>query len=310
MIERDWSLAAFTLLSQLAIGTYLVVWLSLRTARSQPGHAAVRPMCLGALLAVGPVMLLGLLLSFLHLGAPLVAWRAASNFASSWLSREITFALAFLALWAVCGLLQWRQLGSTTLQDSVGALTALAGLLMVFSSAMIYLLPNRPSWNSVATPLLFFASTLLLGALAAGAVFAIYALRRGQRWETPDALALVRRALLNVSLVALVVIAVEALTLVSQVVYLARGVAAARETAAQLLGPYAWLFGLQVLVGLAAGFSLTWLARRRLLGAEAGVPARVPGLVFAALACVLAGELIGRLLFYITVVPVRLTGLG
>jgi anaerobic dimethyl sulfoxide reductase subunit C (anchor subunit) len=310
MIERDWSLAAFTLLSQLAIGLYLVVWLSLRTSRSQPGHADVRPMCLGALLAVGPVMLLGLLLSFLHLGAPLVAWRAASNLDTSWLSREIAFALAFLALWAVCGLLQWRQVGSAMLQDGVGALTAAAGLLTVFSSAMIYLLPNRPSWDSVATPLLFFATTLLLGALAAGAMFAFYYLRRGKTFETPFATALVRRALLNVSLVALVVIGVEAFTLVSQVVYLSRGVTAAREAAALLLGPYAWLLAVQVAVGLAAGFYLTWVARHRLLGTEASVPASVTSLVFAAFACVLAGEIVGRLLFYVTVVPVRLTGLG
>lgn len=308
MIEKEWSLVAFTLLSQMAVGAFLIVWLTHLTTRQQASDMEVRRLCNGALLGVGPVVFISFLVSLFHLGSPVAAWRAISNLGSSWLSREIFFALAFFVMWCICAYLQWRGVGTETLRGTWAGLTGLVGLLAIFSSAMVYLLPTRPAWNSLATPILFFASTFLLGALAAGTVFAIYYLVTGKASETQTAL--IRTALKNVSLVAMVVIVIQAITLVFQGAHLTGGTVQAQASGQLMLSTYGAWFWLRVLLGIVAGFVLVWLGWRTLVRAEKGVPVVVTNLVFAAFACVLVGEIVGRMLFYATVVPVKLPGVG
>jgi hypothetical protein len=103
---------------------------------------------------------------------------------------------------------------------------------------------------------------------------------------------------------------IEAVTLAAHVAYLTGGVAAARESGELLLNTYGVWFWLWVVVGIVVGFSLVWLGRRRLVSAEVGVPAVATRLYFAAFVCVLAGEVVGRILFYSTVIPVGLPGVG
>jgi len=308
MIGKEWPLVAFTLLSQIAVGAFLIVWLTHLMGRQQASDIEVRKLCNGALLGVGPVMVLGLLASFLHLGSPLNAWRAISNIHSSWLSREILFSLAFFVMWFICAYLQWRGVGTETLRSNWAGLTGLVGLLAIFSASMIYLLPTRPAWDSLATLIFFFASTFLLGGLAVGTVFAVYYLVSGKTSETQTAL--VRIGLKNATLVALVVIVVQATTLVIQSAYLTGGTVQAQASGQLLLSAYGIWFWLRVLLGIVAGFVLTWLGWRALGKAEKGVPVLVTNLVFAAFACVLIGEIVGRVLFYATAVPVTLPGVG
>lgn len=308
MIGKEWTLVAFTLLSQMAVGAFLIVWLTHRIGRQQASDGEVRRLCNGALVGVGPVMVLGLLVSLFHLGSPLNAWRSISNVGSSWLSREILFALAFFVMWFICAYLQWRGVGTETLRDTWAGLTGLVGVLAIFSSAMVYLLPTRPAWNSLATAIFFFASTFLLGALAVGTIFGVYYLVSGKDSETQTAL--VRMGLKNASIVAMVAIVVLAITLVIQSAYLTGGTVQAQASGQLLLSSYGIWFWLRVILGIVAGFVLAWLAWRALVRAEKGVPAAVTSLVFAAFACVLVGEIVGRMLFYATVVPVKLPGVG
>lgn len=308
MIAREWSLVVFTLLSQMAVGAFLMVWLTHFVSRQQASDTEVRRLCNGALLGVGPVVIISLLVSLFHLGTPLAAWRAVSNFDSSWISREIAFVLAFSILWSVCAYLQWQGAGSERVRTALSGLTGVVGLLAIFSSAMIYLLPTRPAWNSVATPVLFFASTFLLGSLAAGAIFAVYYLTRGKASETQAMLA--KNALKNLMVVTMAVLVIEAVTLAAHVAYLQGGVAAARESGELLLSTYGVWFWLWVAVGMVVGFSLIWVGRRRLVRAEVGVPRSVTRIFLVAFVCILAGEVVGRVLFYSTVVPVGLPGVG
>src|ERR671933_331612 len=89
-----------------------------------------------------------LLASMLHLGRPERAWRAFSQWRSSWLSREgvasvLTFApaLAFAAAWYVQA--------SPILTGLLGLLASAASLATVACTAMIYasLKPIR-QWNN------------------------------------------------------------------------------------------------------------------------------------------------------------------
>jgi DMSO reductase anchor subunit len=103
--------------------------------------------------------------SFFHLRHPLRARYVLSNLRNSWLSREILFELAFIALVALEGWLAWTRSPSSGLRIGVLIAAGSAGLLFVASMAKLYMLPALPVWNGGYTPLSFFLTTFVLGAL-------------------------------------------------------------------------------------------------------------------------------------------------
>ncbi len=141
------SLAAFTILAQLAVGA---VWML----------SVLQAFNFTTLLSITTIMLLGLLASLLHLGRPLNAWRALRNIRSSWLSREVWCAALFVA--ALIGLI---------ITDGAGAWLADGiGLALIVSMAQVYQLRTVPAWNRRTTTASFFATTLLLGSVWCGAL--------------------------------------------------------------------------------------------------------------------------------------------
>jgi DMSO reductase anchor subunit len=148
-------------------GYGLLAWLGLLDA------AGVLPRSpwfgLPALAAALVLIVAGLVGSTLHLGHPERAWRALSQWRSSWLSREgvmaiITFVPAggFGLAWLVAG-------AAAPVTVGLGLAAALCGGLTVFSQAMIYasLKPIR-QWHQGAVP----ANFLLLGAFSGAACLA------------------------------------------------------------------------------------------------------------------------------------------
>jgi DMSO reductase anchor subunit len=73
--------------------------------------------------------------SFLHLGRPERAWRAAAMWRTSWLSREVIALPAFLGVAALCWL-ALRELGAWPEVLAVALL--LAALVLWVCTAMIY----------------------------------------------------------------------------------------------------------------------------------------------------------------------------
>ncbi len=107
----------------------------------------------------------GLCSSLLHLGNPQRAWKALSQWRTSWLSREGVVAIAAMAIMAPVALSQ------TFLGPNVGWLgligAALSGLT-VYCTAMIYgQLKTVPRWQQPLTPVLFLAFAFTGGALLA-----------------------------------------------------------------------------------------------------------------------------------------------
>ena len=108
----------------------------------------------------------GLMASTFHLGRPERAWRALTQWRSSWLSREgiaAVLALAVMGLYALGAVFMgetWRLLGLLG--------TALS-LATVFTTSMIYTqLKTIPRWNMKLTPAVFMSFSLAGGALLAG----------------------------------------------------------------------------------------------------------------------------------------------
>lgn len=98
----------------------------------------------------------------LHLGRPAFAWRAIKGLRRSWLSREV-FALSVFAGIAsgFAGLLFLDLPG----RPYAGLLTVLSGAVGVLCSAKLYIVRARPAWNSGYTLAEFFSTALLLGPL-------------------------------------------------------------------------------------------------------------------------------------------------
>ena len=128
---------------------------------------------------------LALNISIVHLGRPLYAWRALKMWRRSWLSREVLlFGLFFaalisftFALFAIVVPASWLGIAHlSSLQPclrspllarvvtAIGGTAALLGLSGLVASAFIYLVPARPAWNMIHTPIDFLLSAALLGA--------------------------------------------------------------------------------------------------------------------------------------------------
>ncbi|MBI3313789.1 MAG: hypothetical protein HYZ83_06100, partial [Candidatus Omnitrophica bacterium] len=71
----------------------------------------------------------------------------------------------------------------------LGALVVISGLAGVYASAKIYLVPARPAWNTPRTPLRFFLTGFMLGPLFALVVYGVYA-----HLQTPGLLSPVMKA--------------------------------------------------------------------------------------------------------------------
>ncbi len=111
----------------------------------------------------------GLCCSVFHLRRPLRAWRAFSQWRSSWLSREGILAPAALA-----ALLAFAVASLTPMPGAPwwGLATALLSAAAVFATAMIYAqLRAVPSWNTTLTPLVYLSAAGASGAFLATALF-------------------------------------------------------------------------------------------------------------------------------------------
>lgn len=98
--------------------------------------------------------------STLHLGRPIHAWRAMRGLRRSWLSREVlTLSLFAGAAGAFAGMLFFGIPGVW----AAGLATTLTGLAGIMCSARIYIVPARPAWSSGYTIAEFFSTALVLG---------------------------------------------------------------------------------------------------------------------------------------------------
>lgn len=299
METRELALIAFTILSQMSVGAFVVLGIVNFYAVRKAGEVEADRMSDRALLAIGPVLVLGIIASFFHLGNPLNAPLAVLNFGSSWLSREIAFVVVFSILGAIFAFMQWRKLGTMQVRRSLAVIAAVIGLAQVISMAMVYMLPTQPYWNTYGTVVAFLSTAFLLGSLAVGvALVANYTYLRRKNPDCAETqCALLRDVVKGIAVVSIVLLGVELVASPLQLSLLAAtGNPAAIESAGLLYGEYGVVFALRlVLAVLGAGVfalflyrSATTEGRERLMG----------NLVYAAFAVVLVAEVIGRFLFY------------
>ena len=182
----------------------------------------------------------------------------------SWLSREVLLFSAFSGVaTAYAGAIWFGVSGGL----AVGALTVLLGIAGVTASACIYRVSSRPAWNTPFTVLQFLLTAGVLGPLFAAAVGA------GDRFWLAAAAATLAGA-------QLLLLAVRFFRLIASDSVELRGTA--RLLSTTLASRFVGRGGLLVL---------------------GGIVLPLVGDAWLALACAFGGELLGRYLFFVSVVP-------
>jgi DMSO reductase anchor subunit len=157
-----YSVILFTTASGAGYG--LLFWLGLLRAFDLVPHARWFG-AISVFIALSLVTI-GLLASMVHLGHPERAWRAFSQWRSSWLSREGVASLATyvpaLMLWV-----SWVVPGASEQLISVaGILTALMAFITVLCTGKIYsTLTTIRQWNNAFVVPVYFAMALASGAV-------------------------------------------------------------------------------------------------------------------------------------------------
>jgi anaerobic dimethyl sulfoxide reductase subunit C (anchor subunit) len=307
MNTNEWALVVFTVVMQMAVGAFILLGGVHYLAARRSGAEEADKLSDRALLAIGPVVALGLLVTLFHLGNPMNAPRALTNVGTSWLSREILFALLFAFFGAVFALLQWRKLLTAAVRNGLALVVAALGIALVVSMSMVYRLFSVPAWDNLGTPAAFFLTTVLLGSLAMGAAFVanFWYIRRKQM--DPNN---VQYTLLATSLrwIALIAIAALGLQFVVTSLYLSalgtHGSTAATDSLA-VIGQYGGLiYGLRLaLLFVGAGLMAVFLYA---IAASESKLRIVSNLAYVAFALVLISETLGRYLFYASMVRIGL----
>jgi DMSO reductase iron-sulfur subunit len=263
-----WPLIVMTVLTQLSVGAFVTIWLlQLAGAGSGLGMAALVSLTVGGL---------ALAAATCHLGRPIHAYRALRMWRRSWLSREVLLFTGFSAVAALYAGGLWLHLPGGGV---IGGVTAVLGLAGVAASARIYRVPARPAWDTPITPIQFALTAGVLGPLLAASIGA------GEgRWLGLAAATMGGAQLLALGAHLLRCTAADRLEL--------RGTARLLSTvlARRLLARG---------VLLAAGA----LALPLIAAGPADAGRFVP---LGALLLALAGEILGRYLFFVSVVPTHL----
>lgn len=295
MDAREWALILFTLLMQMAAGSFLTLRIfQLYAARA--GAKGVDRLMTRALVAVLVAVAVGLLASLFHLGEPLGAYRAVKNLGSSWLSLEILLSLLFALGLVGYGLLQRRPSTSQGAREAIGWVTALLGLGSVYAMSQVYRLRTVPVWDTVATPVAFFSTALLLGLLFTAVLLVANtaALRRTAPEQAGTLEEPVRAALRATAVAALLLLGVE-LAVAPFWFALAQGTAAGAGAHAGSAGV---MLGVRLALAIVGAGVLPLFFRERAAASTASPSA--PRLVYTAFVLVLASEVVGRFLFYAT----------
>lgn len=149
-------------------GYGMMVWLAVLAVLGQ--LPADLPFALTAFGLAFALIVAGLLSSTFHLGHPERAWRALSQWRSSWLSREgvaAIFAFVPLGLFALCWTLPGRPGDIAVVFGIVGAAMS---LLTIFTTSMIYAsLRTIPAWHNGWT----VAGYLVLGPMNGAVILAL-----------------------------------------------------------------------------------------------------------------------------------------
>ncbi|HOA27400.1 MAG TPA: dimethyl sulfoxide reductase anchor subunit, partial [Arachnia sp.] len=124
MNTHELPMILFTVIAQLSVGTFIAVGVMDLLLSHRNDARTVRRVTEPVLYAIGPALVLGLLISMLHMNDVTNVFNVIRHWESSWLSREILFGIGFAGLGFLFAAMSWFRVGSDALRRVVGLLTA------------------------------------------------------------------------------------------------------------------------------------------------------------------------------------------
>lgn len=267
---HEWPLVLFTVLGQCVAGALIVSGYGWLTTKDD----AVKQRIVRSMFFLWLVMGIAFLASVMHLGSPLRAFNSLNRIGASALSNEIASGSLFFAVGGLWWLVAFLGKMPATLGKIWLLLSMLLGLVFVYAMTNVYQIDTVPTWYNGYTTLVFFMTMLLSGPL-----FAALLLRAAGVSCSPARFAGISVLAL---LVTVAVVVLQGLSLGE--------IHSSVQNAGALVPDYASLQVWRILLLVAGlGCWICPLVRRK----EPSVGGLALGLV-----SVLAGEIIGRGLFY------------
>ena len=266
---HEWPLVIFTVFGQCVVGAMVVMGFALiRENETQTRNRILRMMFF-----IWLVMGVGFIASVLHLGSPLRAFNSLNRIGDSALSNEIASGSLFFAVGGLGWLLAVLNKLPAALRTLWPIVTMVLGIVFVWAMTRVYQIDTVPTWHNGYTTLSFFLTVVLGGPLFAALLLQLAKVTVNGRAAGLSALALL-------ATVAVIVLQSNELATVHSSIQQASG----------LLPDYGSLQVWRIIL-LAAGLGCWLYPLLRRQSPKAG------GLA-AGLVLVLAGELMGRAMFY------------
>ena len=170
---REWALPVYTVLMQMAVGSFAVLWLirSINApilVKDDQDHLIRTPLTIVFLTAA--VAMIG---SHFHLSRPFFSFMAVLNVRTSWLSREIVFTVLFFGVTGALWVMQMLHRSQKSLFAIIGWIGIPVGCVLIYCMSRIYQLPTQVAWNSPITMGFFYSTAVLLGSLAISAILVL-----------------------------------------------------------------------------------------------------------------------------------------
>lgn len=235
-----------------------------------------------AMLTAAGLGIIGMFASLLHLGRPLSAIRALSQFGSSWLSREIWFTALFVGLAVLAVIVANVKPQSKSTITGLTSAAALVGLVNIFFMAAIYNTTSVPVWQGSATFVEFFAAAVSIGAT----LFLLLSIKEVTNMEKIIALAVAAAVILQVAAV------------VPDLIIMGGSSSGAVQSSLIILGGMTMATVFKWIFILAGAVLVVWMAKDELSKSMTNI-------VLSGVVLILAGQVIGRYLFYAAMVVTR-----
>jgi len=270
---HEWPLMIFTVFGQCVVGGFIVLALALLKGQLQPEQ---QQRLVLSMFGLWVLMGIGFIASTLHLGSPLRAFNSLNRIGASSLSNEIASGAIFFAIGGLGWLLAAMKKLPAGLRTLWLVVTMVLGVIFVWMMVRVYnTIDTVPTWYSVWTPMNFFLTMFIGGPLLG---FLLLRVAGVDGWAM--------RLLPAVSLLALVISVIVALMQGAELATIHSSI----QQASALVPDYGSLMAWRIVL---LALALTCWVIPQLKGYQPALP--VLSLAFV---LVLAGELIGRGVFY------------
>lgn len=306
MNVREWALPVYTILMQLAVGAFAILWLIRHLAGSKFSAKEIDRIISNPILVIAFTAAVAMGGAHFHLSKPFHSFLAVFNFKSSWLSREIVFSVLFFLSTMSVLYLTYFQTHHRRLISILGWLAILFGSTLIYCMARIYLIPTQVAWNSTTVIFSFFTTALMVGSMTISTLM-VLDLKFAEIKKADDVelrTQVIRYSSGGLTTLTVFLVALSLVIIYVQIRLLAQGDLIARTSLSLLVDLYLPLFMMRLVFLVYASTSLVVSVVK--MYRLRSTPQSLMSSVYLSCLLILIGEIIGRFLFYATHIRVGL----